>query len=72
MGYNLEEACNGCEECRQCHLAGERYKVFHCDICGNDFDTSELLRYNGEDICRECFLEMMDEEWYNLPQVTAD
>ncbi len=71
MGYNLEEACNGCAECVHCHLAGETYKVFHCDSCGNDIDVSELRRYKGEDVCRECFLDLMNEEWNKLPEVEA-
>lgn len=69
MGYKLEDACNGCPECRMCRLAGETYKVFHCDVCGNDLETSELRRYNDQDVCHECFLEMMDEEWHKLPDV---
>ncbi len=72
MGYNIEEACNGCAECVHCQLAGEKYKVFHCDSCGNDLDVSELRRYNGDDICRDCFLEMMDEQWSSLPRVKED
>lgn len=72
MGYNLEEACNGCDECVHCRLAGETYKVFHCDVCGTDTDVSKLREYEGVDICFECFLGLMEEEWDKLPQVKED
>ncbi len=69
MGYNLKEACKGCPECVQCRLAGETYKVFYCDSCRMIVDASELRRYKGEDICLECFLDVMAEEWGRLPDV---
>ncbi len=69
MGYKLEEACKGCEECVQCRLAGETYKAFYCDSCGKKYDNDELRRYKDEDICLECFLDVMTEEWGRLPYV---
>ncbi len=72
MGYKLEDACNGCAECVQCRLAGATYKAFYCDSCGEEYDSDELRQYESEDICRECFLEMMDEQWKGLPRVKED
>ncbi len=71
MSYNYEDACNGCEECRHCGRGLKMYKAFYCDSCGKKYDSDKLRRYKGEDVCRECFLEMMDEEWHDLPEVEA-
>lgn len=53
-------------------MGGEKYRVYYCDVCGEDRSKRELRRYNDQDVCRECFLEMMDEEWRDLPEVKED
>ncbi len=45
------------------------YKAFYCDSCGEEYDSDELRQYEGEALCRECFLDVMTEEWGRLPDV---
>lgn len=72
MGYNLENTCNSCEECRHCGRGLKMYKQFFCDSCGENYSRDKLRQYEGENICRKCFLDMMDEEWRDLPEVKED
>lgn len=72
MSYSYEDTCNGCEECRHCGRDLKTNKAFYCDSCGESFDSDELRQYEGEDICKECFLGMMEEEWDGLPCVKED
>lgn len=38
--------------------------TIECDGCGCSFDEDERIRdWNGEKLCRDCFLEAWDDEY---------
>ena len=54
-----EKACYGCPECIHCHLYGQWFEYCKCDSC------DESAEYICDDVmyCKECFNEMLMEEW---------
>jgi|LSQX01.2.fsa_nt_gb rRNA maturation protein Nop10 len=52
--------CVSCERCMNCgrdHMA-----VRVCDWCGNGVDESVPHRFDGGDLCEECYAKAMSDE----------
>lgn len=61
--------CNGCPECHYCGRKTRKVSVYHCDECGDEYDTSELRRIDGKDICLDCYIEMANSQWEDSERI---
>ncbi len=59
-----ENQCLGCRDirgwCEGDSCKNRHYKVYICDKCGTE-DVSELYEWEGQELCEECFDEVVDD-----------
>lgn len=41
-------------------------EVIYCDRCGEQIDSDDVSRVDGEDLCRECCDEEIDDGQINM------
>ena len=35
---------------------------YYCDNCGEEFESDELFKWNGQDYCKECIINDVEED----------
>ena len=61
----IENNCVGCTELGLHCMPGctkRAEEAYYCDRCGEEVDPGDLFDVDGEAICFECRLEMLNEE----------
>lgn len=60
---NYEDECVGCPieiGCLGSSCPKKNVPHYFCDECGDEFYPSELYKYDGEELCKNCLVEKFD------------
>lgn len=72
---SYEDECVGCPPEMGClgdSCPNRNVKRFYCDWCEEGFSPTDLRYYNNKYICKDCYLEQIEEKWESMDKVDED